>query len=91
MQPVTRCAGWVGMRIARLAVLLLLVPVPVAGQSFDDTRAINAARDSARAQERQARALERLQVQLRDQAIQNDRAQRNAERDSRSSRRFDRP
>lgn len=91
MQPVTRCAGWVGMRIARLAVLLLLVPVPVVGQSFDNTRAINAMRDQARAQERQARSLEQLQGRIKDQALQEDRDRRNAARDARSSRRFDRP
>ena len=80
------------MKRADLVVLALsLATMPVTALASDDTRAANALRDSARAQERQARALERLQVQLRDQAMQNDRAQRNAERDSRSSRRFDRP
>ncbi len=50
----------------------------------------NALRDAARAQERQARELERLGVLERDRARADDRARRNAERDSRSARRFDR-
>lgn len=69
---------------------ILLSPVATAvGQ--DSTREANALRDAARTQERQARALEHLQRQLRDQAVRDDRAQRNAERDSRSSRRFNWP
>ncbi|TXN04197.1 hypothetical protein FV242_08255 [Methylobacterium sp. WL64] len=72
-----------------LAAIMLTPAVPVEAQ--DSTRETNALRDMARAQERQARSLERLQVQLKDQATQQDRAQRNAERDARSSRRFDRP
>ena len=70
------------------AAILLTPAAPVVAQ--DSTRETNALRDAARAQERQARAMERLQVQLRDQATQQDRAKRNAERDARSSRRFDR-
>ncbi len=79
------------MRLAGLALLLSLAPVIVYGQSYDDTRAINAMRDSARAQERQARSLERREGPLREQALRNDRDRRNAARDARSSRRFDRP
>lgn len=79
------------MRLAGLALLLSLAPVTVSGQSFDDTRAVNAMRDMARAQERQADELRQLRQVEADRALQEDRDRRNAARDARSSRRFDRP
>jgi hypothetical protein len=68
--------------------LLLLVASPALSQY--DRSAINAFNDSARAQERQADSLRRMESFQRDQARQADRQYRNAERDSRSMRRFDR-
>lgn len=79
------------MRFAGLALLLFLAPVTVSGQSFDDTRAVNAMRDLVRAQERQAYELRRLRQVEADRALQEDRDRRNAARDARSSRRIDRP
>lgn len=87
MNPVMR-----RMKRADLVVLALsLAAMPVTALASDDTRATNALRDNARAQERQARALERIQSQFREQALEDDRDRRNAARDARSSRRFDRP
>lgn len=77
------------MRVAGLALLVLAAPA--VAQSFDDTRAVNAMRDSARAQERQADELRRLRQIEADRALREDRDRRNAARDARSSRRFDRP
>ena len=74
-----------------IAIALSLATLPVAAVAQDGTRDVNALRDQARAQERQARALERIQGQFREQALQDDRDRRNAARDARSSRRFDRP
>ncbi|WP_298962334.1 hypothetical protein [uncultured Methylobacterium sp.] len=75
----------------RLMILILLaVPIPAAAQSYDDTRAINAMRDAARAHERQAESLRQIERIERDRALRDDRDRRNAERDSRSQRRFDR-
>lgn len=79
------------IRRADLVLALSLATMPATALASDDTRAVNAMRDQARAQERQARSLERIQGQVRDQALQEDRDRRNAARDARSSRRFDRP
>lgn len=57
----------------------------------DATRELNALRDAARAQERQAEALRQMRQDRYERAVQIDRDRRNAERDSRSARRFDRP
>lgn len=59
-------------------------------QDADRVRAMNAVSDMARAQRDQADSLRRVETIQRDQARANDRARRNAERDSRSMRRFDR-
>ena len=58
-------------------------------QSFENTRAANALNDMARAQERTARSLERMERRDRDRARDEDRARRNADVLSRSNRRFD--
>lgn len=50
----------------------------------------NPARDAARAEKRQADALERIARIEKDRARDADRDRRNAARDARSSRRFDR-
>ena len=76
---------------AILAAILLSPVATTEAQSFDDQRAINAMRDQARAQERQADELRRLRQIEGDRARQEDRDRRNAERDARSLRRFDRP
>ena len=74
-----------------VALTLTLATMPVAAIAQDSTRGTNAFRDQARAQERGARALERIQNQFREQALEDDRDRRNAARDARSSRRFERP
>jgi Ni/Co efflux regulator RcnB len=66
---------------------LALLAAPALAQSQQE---LNYMRDSARAQERQADYAERSYRVQRDRAWAEDRAQRNFERDSRSSRRFDR-
>ena len=55
-----------------------------------DTTIANALKDAARAQDRQADSLRQLERVERDRARANDTARHNAERDSRSMRRFDR-
>lgn len=72
------------MAVMRIAVVALLLLMPVSALAFDDLR------DIARAQERQARSQERQESLLREQALREDRDRRNAARDARSSRRFDR-
>lgn len=72
-----------------LAAILLTPTSAVEAQDLNETRAINALRDGARAQERQARSMERQESLLREQALREDRDRRNAARDARSSRRFD--
>ena len=57
---------------------------------FARNRETNALRDAARAQERQADSLERLEQSERHREKMDDRAYRNHESDMRSSRRFDR-
>lgn len=70
--------------------LLTAMPLEALAQDYQATRATNALQDIARAQERQADSLHRLESHRRDQARADDTARRNAERDSRSMRRFDR-
>jgi len=65
-------------------------PPGARAQDYGAIRATNALHDMARAQERQAESLRRMETVQRDQARADDRARRNAERDSRSARRFDR-
>lgn len=79
------------MRRVALALIAALVVAGSPPEAIGQTAEANALRDVARAQERQARSLERLDALERDRARAEDRARRNAERDSRSMRRFDRP
>ena len=79
------------MRRVALALIAALVVAGSPPEAIGQTAEANALRDVARAQERQARPLERLDALERDRARAEDRARRNAERDSRSMRRFDRP
>lgn len=72
-------------------VLAFTLQPDAQAQDFNAIRATNAMRDMARAQERQADSLRRLEVVERDRARAADAARHNAERDSRSMRRFDRP
>lgn len=78
------------MRAVALILAALLTASGAVAQDSEAQRAINAMHDMARAQERQARSLEQIERQDRDRARDEDRARRNAARDSRSSRRFDR-
>lgn len=71
--------------LASAALALLALPAMAQSQ-----RELNYMRDSARAQERQADYAEKSYRIQRDRAWAEDRAQRNYERDQRSSRRFDR-
>lgn len=74
-----------------LALTLAFAWPPEAGaQDYGAIRANNALSDLARVQERQAESLRRIELIQRVQARADDRARRNAERDSRSMRRFDR-
>lgn len=74
----------------RLALALACLTVSATSPASAQDIQTNALRDAARAQERQARELERLGVVERDRARAEDRARRSAERDGRSARRFDR-
>lgn len=65
-----------------LVACLMISEIPAAAQNYY--------RDSARAQERQADSLRRIEQIEKDRYLREDRDRRNAERDSRSSRRFDR-
>ena len=67
-----------------LASILSTLAAPAEAQSFEDTRARNALRDEARAEERQARARERLESLEQDRALREEQNGRNAERDARS-------
>lgn len=64
-----------------LGLVLMLVPAAACAQSAVG----DALRDSAPAQESQARSMERMERIQRDQARDLDRDRRNAARDSRSS------
>lgn len=72
-----------------LASIVITTSSPVGAQSFEAQRAVNSMRDMARAQERTARSLERIERQDRDRSKYEDRARRNADVLSRSNRRFD--
>jgi Ni/Co efflux regulator RcnB len=74
-------------RILIVGLSLALLAAPAMAQSQQE---LNYMRDSARAQERQADYSERSYRLQRDRSWAEDRAQRNYERDQRSSRRFDR-
>jgi hypothetical protein len=63
-----------------------ILAAPAMAQSQQE---LNYMRDSARAQERQADEMRHMRQIESDRALREDRAQRNYERDSRSSRRFD--
>lgn len=75
---------------AALAAAAVAFAFPAVARDYDVTRKLDALRDAARAQERQAESLERLERLERDRALRDDRARRNAARDARSARRFDR-
>ncbi|WP_018046191.1 hypothetical protein [Methylobacterium sp. 88A] len=77
--------------VALVAFLLTVASPPDArAQDADQVRAMNAVSDMARAQRDQADSLRRMESIQRDQARRADSARQNAERDSRSMRRFDR-
>lgn len=80
-------------RHARLALALTIISgtVPALAQDFDRQRELNALKDSARAQERQADELRRLRQIEGDRARREENDRVNAKRDVRSMRRFDRP
>ncbi|CAO4172273.1 hypothetical protein [Methylorubrum extorquens] len=74
-----------------LASILLASASPPQSRAQDSTtRMTNALNDMARAQRDQAESLRRMEVIQRDQARRADTTRQNAERDSRSLRRFDR-
>ena len=75
------------IRAVLFSVCLLLASI--GSPHAMDTATANAIKDSARAQERQADSLQRLERIERDRARAEDTARHNAERDSRSMRRFD--
>lgn len=77
------------IRAGLLSLTVALATAPALGQSLNETRASNALRDAARAEERQADELRRLRQIESERALRVDRARRNATRDARSSRRFD--
>jgi len=80
------------MRLLPIGLIVVALSGPAAAQgSTDRTREVNALRDLARAQERQADELRRLRQIEGDRARQEDRDRRAAARDARSNRRFDRP
>lgn len=72
-----------------LAAILVAVAAKAQAQDAETVRLRNAINDQTGAQERQAETLRRLEVLQRDQARRTDSARQNAERDSRSMRRFD--
>ncbi|MHC2021381.1 hypothetical protein [Methylobacterium sp. CM6247] len=72
-----------------LAAILVAVAAKAQAQDAETVRLRNAINDQTRAQERQAETLRQLEVLQRDQARRADSARQNAERDSRSMRRFD--
>lgn len=72
-----------------LAAILVAVAAKAQAQDAEAVRLRNAINDHTRAQERQAETLRQLEVLQRNQARRADNARQNAERDSRSMRRFD--
>jgi hypothetical protein len=94
IRPSRQGLGWRYIDVMRtlspiLASIVLTASSPAGAQSFEAQRAVNSMRDMARAQERTARSLERIERQDRDRARYEDRARRNADVLSRSNRRFD--
>lgn len=77
------------MRLVSLTLIATTLAGPAVAQTTDETRAANALRDMARAQERQADELRRLRQIEGDRARQEDRDRRAADAMSRSNRRFD--
>lgn len=77
--------------LAGIVLIVVASPRNLHAQGFDAVRTQNALNDMARAHRDQAESLRRIETIQRDQARADDRARRNAERDSRSMRRFDRP
>ena len=79
-------------QLGRLAIAAAIAAgaAPAIAQSFDRQREINALKDSARAQERQADELRRLRQIESDRARREETDRVNAKRDTRSMRRFDR-
>jgi Ni/Co efflux regulator RcnB len=73
-------------KILIVGLSLAMLAAPAMAQSQQE---LNYMRDSARAQERQADEMRHMRQIESDRALREDRAQRNYERDSRSSRRFD--
>jgi hypothetical protein len=74
-----------------LAAAMAMGAAPAIAQDFQGQRELNALKDSARAQERQARELTRLRQIESDRARREENDRVNAKRDARSMRRFDRP
>lgn len=71
----------------RVFAFITYTALTLTGALAQDSGAL---RDIARAQERQADSLRRMERIERDRYRDEDRARRDAERDSRSARRFDR-
>ena len=79
-----------GPTSAVLALLLAAWSFDARAQDANRVRAMNAVSDLARAHREQTETLRRMETVQRDRARADDRTRRNAERDSRSMRRFDR-
>ncbi|WP_244478958.1 hypothetical protein [Methylobacterium sp. Leaf106] len=75
---------------AVLALLLAAWSFDARAQDANRVRAMNAVSDLSRAHREQTETLRRMETVQRDRARADDRTRRNAERDSRSMRRFDR-
>lgn len=80
------------LRLALFVVGFLAAGLPpeASAQDHGAIRVQNSLNDLARAQQQQAETLRRMETAQRDRARAEDRDRRNAERDSRSMRRFDR-
>lgn len=76
--------------MTRAQAILATILAASAGEAQAQDATTNALRDAARAQEQQADSLRRLESLEKDRARWADRDRRNAERDARSMRRFDR-
>jgi hypothetical protein len=75
---------------AVVALLLAAWSFDARAQDANRVRAMNAVSDLARAHREQTETLRHMETVQRDRARAEDRTRRNAERDSRSMRRFDR-
>ncbi|WP_227437900.1 hypothetical protein [Methylobacterium sp. W2] len=75
---------------AVVALLLAAWSPDARAEDANRVRAMNAVSDLARAHRERTDTLRRMETVQRDRARADDRARRNAERDSRSMRRFDR-